>query len=159
MYVYVCGLAGMGVCMYLCMHVCACICMYVGMYVCMCASQFRPISLFGETAVRDAAAHGDAVYANVMRPLAANKVRRRRERLSSGSQGTTTRSFIDGVVGDWCCGLCQWPATGAIIGSRFTLAAVLPKAPCSRFRKLLFAICCLVRRWCTLGAAGVLSFC
>ena len=35
------------------------------------------------------AAHGDAVYANVMRPLAANKVRRRR-----------TRSFVDGVVGD-----------------------------------------------------------
>ena len=31
----------------------------------------------------------------------------------------------------WCCGLCQWPA-------RFTLAAVLPKAHCSRFDKFLY---------------------
>ena len=77
------------------------------------------------------AAHGDAVYANVMRPLAANTVRRRRERLSSGSQGTTTRSFIEGVVGGGCATKrgCWWQACSGMF-----VAVVLQSLPMTGHR-------------------------
>merc|ERR1711884_970029 len=59
--------------------------MYVGVYVCV-RRKFGPsLCLVKRLSGTRLAAHGDVVMR--CRPLAANKVRRRRERLSSGSSG------------------------------------------------------------------------
>ena len=76
---YVCDV--MYVCMFV-MYVCMHVCMYVGMYVCVRRNFGPSLCLVKRLSGTRLAAHGDAVYANVMRPLAANKVRRRRESLS-----------------------------------------------------------------------------